>query len=59
MGRAGTELPIFDLRNISPLLHAHSVLLWVRKIDIAPRPLNVRLGFENGHPICALFEYTP
>lgn len=30
MGRAGTELPIFDLRNnTSSLPHAHSVLLWV------------------------------
>ena len=36
MGRAGTELPIFDLRNTSPLPHAHSVLLWVFRCNSVP-----------------------
>ena len=53
MGRAGTELPIFDLRNTSPLLHAHSVLLWVTRYRIAP-PRYVCLSLNRRHWLSGL-----
>src|SRR6476659_9796781 len=45
MGRAGTDLPIFDLRNTSSSPHAHSVLLWVKSVEFSNRRLPVNFRY--------------